>query len=167
MALTLDATPKGASANSYITRADADTYFEGRMNASAWTSATDSNKDLALVAATNRLEAISDYLSYPTDTNQRLRWPRIWVVNEYGGYYDPDVIPRLVQEACCEEALRLLNTTGDPFVETGLEPYTNVKVGSLDVTPDKGYMAGDLSPATVRLLAEFRSGSDYFRTVRA
>ena len=33
---TVDATAKGASANSYVTRAEAQTYFDGRLDENDW-----------------------------------------------------------------------------------------------------------------------------------
>jgi len=57
MALVLNATPGAADANSYATVADADAYHEGHLYASAWTSASNTTKEQALVMATRWLDA--------------------------------------------------------------------------------------------------------------
>ena len=56
MAIVLDATVGGSSANSYCTRAEGDTYHEAHLYATAWTGATSGNKDAALVWATRMLD---------------------------------------------------------------------------------------------------------------
>jgi hypothetical protein len=57
MALVLVATPKAANANAYHRPAAADNYFLGRLNAAKWNATPPTaQKELALVAATNRLE---------------------------------------------------------------------------------------------------------------
>ena len=169
MAFTFDATPKGASANSYATVAEADDYFGGRLNAGAW-SAAGANKAIALAMATARLDA-EQYLGAPTTTEQRLKWPRSSVLRDgpssddsvwYGGtMYDIDTVPRPIKEACYELALALLTAGAtDPLAETGLEQFERLAVGSVDLTMRDGFRAGQL-PATVsRLLGPFRLGGD-------
>ncbi len=57
MAVTVIATAKSSSANSYVTLAETDTYFEGRLDVTSWTgAATDDIKNRAIVMATGRLE---------------------------------------------------------------------------------------------------------------
>jgi hypothetical protein len=153
MPVTLDATPKGASSNSYATRAEAITYFSGRLNATAWPSDT-ALMDQALVSATNRLEA-EDYYGVRTDPNQRLKWPRLYVVNDAGYLYDSDVVPRYIKEAQYETALWLLTQgTADANAPTGLEPFEQVSVGSVSVTRDKNFRAGQLPDVVKRLLRD-------------
>lgn len=154
MALTLDATPKGVNSNSYATRAEADAYFDGRMNAGAWTAATNAQKDLALVAATSRLEQ-EKYKEGRTTTEQRLQWPRAYVLTpdeNFRSWYDPDVVPRPIKEACFELALAMLNAgTVDTLAETGLEGFDSVTVGPLSIDITKSFRGGQL-PANVRRL---------------
>jgi hypothetical protein len=59
---------------------------------------------------------------------------------------DPNVIPRLVQEACCELALVLLQDGAvDRFLDSGLEQFEQANVGPLSIVIDKTY-----SPASCR-----------------
>lgn len=154
MALVLDATPKGVNSNSYATRAEADAYFDGRMNAGAWTAAVAATKDLALVAATSRLEQ-EKYKEGRTDTAQRLQWPRAYVQTpdeNFVSWYDPNVVPRPMKEACYELALTFLNAgTLDTLAETGLEGFDSVTIGPLSVDITKSFRGGSL-PANVRRL---------------
>ncbi len=79
-AITIVATPKSASANSYITRANAQSYFDARLYVDAWTDAANTDKDKALAAATTRLDQ-EKWLGLPKTTTQALKWPRSGVEN--------------------------------------------------------------------------------------
>lgn len=151
MAVTVIATPKGATSNSYVTLAESDTYFEGRLNATNWSDATDDNKNRAIVMATGRLEQ-EDYFAFVTDINQALKWPRGGLTDEDGRLIDDDTVPKRIKEASQELALELLGG-GVKLIDTGLEGFVNVKVGPLDVTPRVSRIAGTL-PANVRRLIE-------------
>lgn len=157
MALVLVATPKAVNANSYLTVAEADAYFEGRTNAGKWTGATTAQKDLALVWATSRLEH-EEYYGVPTTSDQRLKWPR-WGIEADGFFIDSDVIPRLVKEAVCELALALLEDgLVDRFKDSGLEQFDSVTLGPISIEIDKSYPAGTLPVLVTRMLGRFRSG---------
>jgi hypothetical protein len=128
MAVTVVATAKATNANSYVSVADADTYFEGRLNASGWeSSATADEKNRAVVMATNRLEQ-EEYHGTPTSSTQRLLWPRSGLSDDDGRSYDQDTIPRPVEEATYELALALLNGETE-LKDTGLEGFNRAKVG--------------------------------------
>lgn len=152
MTLVLDATPKGASSNSYATRAEAIAYFDGRLNTTAWPSDT-ALMDQALVAATSRLEA-EEYYGTRTAPNQRLKWPRMDVPDDAGYFWDSNVVPRYIKEAQYEVAHWML-TLGDVNAPTGLEAFEQVSVGSISVTPDKNFKSGTLPDAVRRLLRGF------------
>jgi len=149
MAVTVIATAKSATANSYVTLAESDTYFEGRLDVTEWTSVTDDEKNRAIVMATGRLEQ-EDYWGSVTDIDQALKWPRNGLTDEDGRLIDDDTIPSRIKNACQELALELLGG-GVALIDTGLEGFINVKVGSLDVTPRVSRIAGTL-PANVRRL---------------
>lgn len=105
--MALDATPGGASANSYITRADADTYFGSRFGTAAWDALGNSDKEKALQQATRELDRVLFHGVKWTST-QALQFPRD--VQEQA----VDEIPPEVQHACCEQALWIAQnqTTG-------------------------------------------------------
>jgi hypothetical protein len=61
------------------------------------------------------------------------------------GYFESDIIPRLVQEAVCELALVLLQDgVLDRFLDSGLEQFEQANVGPLSIVIDKTYSAGQL-----------------------
>lgn len=146
MAVTIDATAKGASANSYRTLAEAETFFEGRLDADDWDDAAEDLKNRALVQATNRLEQ-EQFEGIKTTAAQRLKWPRMGLVDERGDSVDADTVPERVMDAQCDLALAMLG--GDMLADTGLEGFESVKVGPLDVVPRHQSRVGGL-PENVR-----------------
>jgi hypothetical protein len=78
MALTLikeDGTGR-TDANSYATAAEADSYFEAHLYASAWTAATAATKAAALVMATRLVDSQYQFYGYRAHDTQSLQWPR-------------------------------------------------------------------------------------------
>jgi hypothetical protein len=126
---TIDATIGGTAANSYVTVAEADTYFDGRLYATAWTEdATEDDKIKALITATDRLDR-EDYYGYRWEEDQRLKWPRSGVATDDGVEIAFDEIPRQLKDATCELALALLGT--DLLSESGLGGFDELEVGPL------------------------------------
>jgi hypothetical protein len=157
MAIVLDATIGGASANSYLTLAEAQAIIDGFVqdaDVTAWASATTDQKNRALFSATQRLDRERFLGARATDT-QALQWPRTGVrkpdtyINTYAvgfpfrittDYYTDGEIPQQVQYAQVVMAA-YLNNNPDGLGLSGLEDYKNVKIGSIDVTPNLGYGA--------------------------
>ena len=92
--------------HSYITRAEAQAYFNGRLNTEAWDSIVDDvQKDKSLVMATRIIDRLN-YLGTKTDSAQELQFPR-----------DPEIdVPQDVKDATSEIALALLDGV-DPDLE--------------------------------------------------
>jgi hypothetical protein len=120
----LVSTVGAATANSYTSLLQADTYFAARPGSSDWFDANSSEKELALITATRVLDQF-DYTGIPVTvldddieagysesaTPQALKWPR--VLNTNGDLirnYIITVIPPPIQRAQCEVALWLLQT---------------------------------------------------------
>lgn len=72
MAAVIDATLSGASANSYVTLAAANAYYETVPDSSTWTTKTDDQKNRALISATRWIDALTFYGDRCTKT-QALR----------------------------------------------------------------------------------------------
>ncbi len=163
MAVSIDATAGGASANSYITLAEADTFVEAMISSSdvsKWTTGNDDSRNRALAAAAQRLDRERFLGARATDT-QALQWPRTGVrkpdtyVNTYAtgfpfrisdDYFTDTEIPDQVKRAQIEMAVYLKNNV-DGISLGGLEDFKNVKIGNLDVTPDKtGAIGADRVP---------------------
>ena len=152
MAITITATVGSASANSYQTLADANAIIEGLIevdDVTAWSSASDDAKNRALFTATIRIDRERFLGARATDT-QALQWPRTGVrkpdtyVNTYAvgfpfristDYFAETEIPEQVKKAQVILAV-YLNNNKDGLGLSGLEDFKNVKIGSLDVTPN-------------------------------
>lgn len=147
MAVTIEATAKSATANSFVTLAEATTHFEARLNVTDWTGAADDDiRNRALVTAALRLDQ-EEYKGLKSDADQALKWPRDGLYDEDGNSVDSDTVPQRIKDAQCELALFML--AEDLLADSGLEAFENVKVGPLDVTPRHMRVAGEL-PANVR-----------------
>jgi len=157
MAIAIDATVGGASANSYLTLADAQAIVDGFVedaDVTAWASATTDQKNRALFTATQRLDR-ERYLGARATDTQALQWPRTGVrkpdtyINTYAvgfpfrittDYFTDTEIPQQIKYAQVVLAVYLHNNP-DGIGLSGLEDYKNVKIGSIDVTPNLGYGA--------------------------
>ena len=163
MAVTIDATAGGANANSYITLSDAQDIIDGCVedaDVTAWGSATDDQKNRALYTATQRLDRERFIGARATDT-QALQWPRTGVrkpdtyVNTYAtgfpfrisdDYFTDEEIPDQVKRAQVVLAV-YLNNNKDGIGLSGLEDYKRVKLGNIEVEPDKtGAVGADRVP---------------------
>ena len=57
MTLVIDATVGGASANSFITLTEAQTFMDARLNSTAWSGASTADQNISLVEATRELSS--------------------------------------------------------------------------------------------------------------
>ena len=163
MAIVIVATPGAADANSYLTLADAQAIIDGLVeddDVTAWASATTDQKNRALYTATQRLDR-ERYLGARATDTQALQWPRTGVrkpdtyINTYAvgfpfrittDYFTDTEIPVQIKYAQAVLAVYLHNNT-DALGLSGLEDYKNVKIGSLDVTPNlDGAVGADKVP---------------------
>ena len=136
MAAVIVATLSGASANSYVTLAEANTYFETVPDSSTWTSKTDDQKNRALISATRWIDALSFYGDRCT-TTQALKWPR----EDYtvdGIDLACSLIPESIKVATYELARALANDTDAIVGTTGTTGiYDEVELGELRVKYNK------------------------------
>ena len=166
MAITIDATAGGASANSYLTLSDANAIVDGLVeddDVTAWASATDDQKNRALYTAAQRIDRERFLGARATDT-QSLQWPRTGVrkpdtyVNTYAvgfpfrittDYFTDTEIPDQVKKAQAILAV-YLNNNKDGIGLSGLEDYKSVKIGNLEVTPNSyGATGADRIPPII------------------
>lgn len=97
--------------DAYLNISDADSYWESRNN-STWATASDENKEKALIEATQYIDGAFSFIGTQKLENV-LAWPRIGVVIQSGNFaglsYDSDTIPPQVKSACAELALIALS----------------------------------------------------------
>ena len=153
--MALDSTIGGTAANSYVSQAAAASYFAGRLGTTAWDTASSTDRDASLIMATARLEA-ENYAGMRVYINQRLQWPRFATYDRDGIMYSISEIPLVVQQATFEYALALLQ---EPTLlgDSGLEAFTNIKLGTLDITP-RAMSAAQLPAFVKHLIAPVRIG---------
>jgi hypothetical protein len=141
---TLVATVGASNANSFATRAEGDTFADARLDASAWTAASNDDKDRALIAATALLD-VFEFIGYRVNDTQALAWPRKYAVRPDRPYesFDDDVyyatteIPVRVKDATCRLALAFLaGGTTNLFALDGDAGIVSKTVGPLSKTFD-------------------------------
>ena len=132
MAATINATVKGANANSYVTLAEANTYFETVPDSTQWDNKTDDRKNRALISATRWIDSFV-YYGDRCDDGQALKFPR----NNYqvdGVELSCDLIPQNIKYAQFELANALANDTDAITGSTGTDGnFEEVKLGDLQV----------------------------------
>ena len=144
MAAVIDATLGGASANSYVTLADADAYFETVPDSTDWVSKSTDQKNRALISATRWIDVLSFYGKRCSDT-QALKWPR----KEYevdGIELACTLIPFGIEVATYELARALANDTDAITGSTGTTGiYDQVELGELKVR----YKSSSMTPGVI------------------
>lgn len=133
---------------SYCTIEYADEYFNNRLHTESWFEADDSTKAKALKQATR---AIDRQLLKGRKTNpkQELAFPR----------YPDTEVPEAVKEACCEEALTLLergNSQRRKLQQEGVQSFT---LGNMSETYITGAGRGMLSQEAKELLRPWLIGA--------
>ena len=136
--------------NSYVTVAEANAYFEDRLDATAWTSASDTKKAQALITATSYLDELR-WVGIAVSDSQTLAFPRD------AEYFDPKAgtivvltneIPTRILTATYELAFHLLSNA-NLLDDTG--EVTNLSVGSISLSEIKA--PNKISGVAKRLIA--------------
>jgi len=144
VAAVIDATLGGASANSYVTLADADAYFETVPDSTDWVSKSTDQKNRALISATRWIDVLSFYGKRCSET-QALKWPR----KDYkvdGIELACTLIPFGIEVATYELARALANDTDAITGSTGTTGiYDQVELGELKVR----YKSSSMTPGVI------------------
>ncbi|KNY21588.1 DnaT-like ssDNA-binding protein [Methylobacterium sp. ARG-1] len=136
-------------AESYASVETADAYHQARGNA-AWTG-DDAAKEAALRRGTEYLDGLyrTRWLGQMSTFDQGLAWPRAYA-RVPGGYLPSDTLPKALVRACCEVALRELQTPGGltPDIFPG-ERVVSETVDVLEVEYADGGAPTDVLPVIV------------------
>ena len=145
MAAVINATLSSASANSYVTLAEANAYFETIPDSTTWTNKTDDQKNRALISATRWIDSLNFY-GDRCDNGQALKWPRNnWLIDRVE--LTCSTIPKEIKFATYELARELANDT-DAITNTQNDPdqlYTEVELGELRVKYKDGQSNGPIN----------------------
>lgn len=131
MACTIVATAGSASATSYATIAQGDTYHETHLYADDWVDAGDDEKCKALQMATRMLDQQYEWIGSVSSSDQALLWPRSGVVGPNGYLEANDEIPIRIVQATAELARQLI--AGDRTVDSDIETQGIKSVNAGDV----------------------------------
>ena len=118
--------------NCYVSFADADDYFEDRLDSDTWSDATDLRKERALVTATMSLDRMS-WAGVAVSETQNLAFPRTGTYfNTKLGYETsfPDDVPDQIKTATYELAFHLLNNEG---LQDSTGDVKSIKVGTIEL----------------------------------
>jgi hypothetical protein len=137
-------------ADCYFTALTApDAFFAKRLDAATWTAASDANQTIALQMATAKIDGMA-FKGFPYLSTQARAFPRKYVldpsyespwgltlsIDAYGYCYESSV-PQCVLDACCLEALKLLeeNASTSTISERELQEagITSFSLGKLSV----------------------------------
>lgn len=142
MSITLTADAGSATANAFITLAEAAAYAETRSNASAWSQSPSGAETItqqqAIISATRQLSAMGWQGSRSTNT-QALSWPRTWVV-DYDApvgvtYIGTTVVPAWLKDATSELAIEIVKAgSSDILALPSTEGVIQKVVGPLSTT---------------------------------
>ena len=113
MALTVETGTGSATADSYLSVADCDTYWTNHGAPATWTAATTAEKEEALRMGTQYLDAVycTRWKGMRYDDDQALDWPRSGVYDNDGWAIDSDEMPTQLLDATAEAAYRHLSET--------------------------------------------------------
>ena len=132
MAATINATIKSETANSYVTLAEANSYFETSPSSTQWDNKTDDKKNRALIAATRWIDTLVFY-GDRCDESQALKFPRTNYQVD-GVELACSTIPNNIKYAQYELARALANDTDAITGTTGKDGnFSEVKLGDLQV----------------------------------
>ena len=121
--------------DSYVTTAEADTYFAAHFGYDQWETLSLDQKDQALRSATVKLDLLCAWLGDKCDPSQPLEFPRT-EPDSYGC-----TVPQKVKDAQCEIAY-LIVLEGTAVAQTE-DVLTKLKAGSVELN-----FAGDVTPST-------------------
>lgn len=156
MAVAIDATVGGASANSYLSVVDATAILNERLGTAAWTDAVSDDKARALIMATKEIDS-HRYSGRKFNSTQALEFPNTAQCEA------SDEIPARVQLACAEQALWVLQnaSTGGSSERQQLQAQgvTSYTIGNLSETfrAGAGSYSGGLCSEAQRYLQGYMS----------
>lgn len=139
------------NANSYVSVAFADNYFEiDEIYFATWDAMSDAEKETRLRWATRVLDQKVIWRGTKTDVDSALRWPRTGVRDRDGNTIDDDEMPVQLMEVTCELA-KFLETT-DPTTSQGGDALKRIAVDVIEIEYQDGTSQPEAPPIFNQLL---------------
>lgn len=138
MLVVEDGTIRDGTVDAYTSIADADAFIARWHNDTAWSGATDAEKERSILRATRFVDTYK-FMGQRTDPDQALAWPRAWIGAIDGKVIASNEIPREIKEATIEAAMR--DNNGESlFVDHdgGTIKRQRRKVGELETETEFG-----------------------------
>lgn len=128
--MALDADITSSVMNSYVTEAEAITYFADRGHGETWDDVI--SPDGFLISATNQIDWFMNFKGEKVAADQPLQWPRNYVYNDNGtAYLSITEIPTRLKQAVFELAIQSIDE--DRLLDSDMAGLQEVKVGSLKI----------------------------------
>lgn len=140
-----------SNANSYISEADADAYFEKHLYATDWTGT--SNEVAALQMATRLIDDYFEFEGKKVNDTQALEFPRFDITDRSGFLIQSTTIPTDLKDATAELAKWLISS--DRTADAEGKGFDNLRVGSLSMTPNTADKATVLPDVVIKMIAPF------------
>lgn len=149
-----------SDANSYVSLADANTYFTDYGEPAEWTAASDSEKQVALVKGTQYLDSHYRWVSGEIGSStQALAWPRDGAYDRHGRYIESTIVPEQVKQAACEAAVRDLQ--GEILGDLTQKVVEEEVSGAVRVRYDPNASQGTSYPIIDQLLTGLAASTNY------
>lgn len=149
--------------DTYVSLADADTYWESYAGGTNWADATDPNKEKALREATQFVDKSYHFVGDHTGLNsQVLAWPRYNAIDKQGRSLNSTDIPHAVKDAVSYLAEQALGASLLQSKDRG-GAIRKVKAGSVEVEYEENSITQKSFPYADLLLREITDGSSSVR----
>ena len=150
LTFTVESGSGSASATSYTSVATADDFIALNKHETAWTSATNAQKENALMRATLILDDNVVWYGSMANSNQALQWPRLGVFDKYGNEIDFKTIQSWLKNATAELARTLHSEDRDADPDT--LGFSSLSVRSLSIGVDKSDRRHVLPGSVIRMV---------------
>lgn len=125
-----------ATANAYLTLAEADAFAEEELYLDAWVAADEDRRTAALVLATRLMDERLVWAGVPATTTQVLGWPRSDVYDRLAVLVADDAVPEDVKRGTFRTAVALLADDRVKLSEEGA--VVSLTVGPLSLVRASG-----------------------------
>ena len=135
----------------YVSASEMNSYCADRPNSSAWTSATEAEKEDLLKYVSKLIDSLPFVgKKYETDiSTQPLQWPRLvktrrgWVISDLDAD-DNAVVPQAIKDAVCEEILARLDTSNDERLALQAAGVKSFRLSDLSETFSNDFKGGGI-----------------------